>query len=66
MPRFAANLAWLFTEHPFLERFAAARAAGFDGVEFPTPYDTPAAAIAEQLQEHRLTCVLFNLPSDKE
>jgi hydroxypyruvate isomerase len=62
MPRFAANLAWLFTEHPFLERFAAARAAGFDGVEFPTPYDTPAAAIAEQLQKHKLTCVLFNLP----
>ena len=30
MPRFAANLHWLFTERPFLERFAAARAAGFD------------------------------------
>ena len=62
MPRFAANLAWLFTEQPFLERFAAARRAGFDGVEFPAPYDHPAEAIAEKLREHRLQCVLFNLP----
>jgi hydroxypyruvate isomerase len=62
MPRFAANLNWLFTEHPFLERFAAARAAGFDAVEFPSPYEHPAEAIAERLREHRLQCILFNLP----
>jgi hydroxypyruvate isomerase len=62
MPRFAANLAWLFTEQPFLDRFAAARRAGFDTVEFPTPYDHPAAEIAEKLREHELRCVLFNLP----
>ena len=29
MPRFAANLSMLFTERPFLDRFAAAAAAGF-------------------------------------
>ena len=29
MPRFAANLAYLFTERPLLERFGAAAAAGF-------------------------------------
>ena len=29
MPRFAANLHYLFTELPFLERFAAAARAGF-------------------------------------
>jgi len=33
MPRFAANLSTMFGELPFLERFAAARAAGFDAVE---------------------------------
>jgi len=27
MPRFAANLAYLFTERPLIERFAAAAAA---------------------------------------
>jgi len=62
MPRFAANLGWLFTERPFLERFAAARAAGFEAVEFAVPYAHPAAQIAEQLREHRLECALFNLP----
>jgi hydroxypyruvate isomerase len=62
MPRFAANLGWLFTEQPFLDRFAAARRAGFDAVEFPTPYDFPAAQIAEKLREHSLRCNLFNLP----
>jgi hydroxypyruvate isomerase len=62
MPRFAANLNWLFTEHPFLDRFAAARLAGFDAVEFPSPYDHPPAAIAERLRRDNLQCVLFNLP----
>lgn len=62
MPRFAANLNWLFTEHPFLERFGAARAAGFRAVEFPLPYDHPKEAIAARLEEHGLECVLFNMP----
>ena len=62
MPRFAANLGWLFTELPFLDRFAAARRAGFTGVEFPSPYEHPAAEIAARLQGEGLTCVLFNLP----
>jgi hydroxypyruvate isomerase len=39
MPRFAANLSFLFTERPFLERFAAARTAGFAAVEFHFPYE---------------------------
>lgn len=38
MPRFAANLSMMFTEVPFIERFAATR-AGFDAVEFLFPYD---------------------------
>jgi hydroxypyruvate isomerase len=38
MPRFAANLSFLFTELEFLDRFKAARDAGFDGVEFMFPY----------------------------
>ena len=38
MPRFAANLTLMYTEHPFLERFAAAAADGFDAVEYLYPY----------------------------
>jgi len=37
MPRFAANISTLFTERPMPERFAAARAAGFEAVEIPFP-----------------------------
>ena len=63
MPQFAANLHWLFTERPFLERFAAARAAGFDAVEFPSPYAHTPQAVAAALREAGLRCILFNLPS---
>jgi hydroxypyruvate isomerase len=38
MPRFAANLTMLFTELPFMQRFAAAAKAGFTGVEYLFPY----------------------------
>ncbi len=62
MPKFAANVSMLFTELPFLQRFAAAAAAGFKGVEFLFPYAFPADAIAEQLQKHGLKQVLFNGP----
>jgi hydroxypyruvate isomerase len=41
MPRFTANIGFLFPERPFPERFAAARAAGFDAVECASPYDVP-------------------------
>ncbi|OOY10756.1 2-oxo-tetronate isomerase [Thioclava sp. F36-7] len=62
MPRFAANLTMMFTEHDFLDRFAAAKKAGFDAVEYLFPYDHPPEAIAERLHEHGLTQALFNLP----
>lgn len=62
MPRFAANLSMMFNEVPFLDRFAAARQAGFEGVEFLFPYDFPAAEIRARLRGEGLTQVLFNLP----
>lgn len=62
MPRFAANLTMMFTEWPFLDRFAAAADAGFDAVEFLFPYDHPAEDIGKRLRQHGLTQALFNLP----
>src|SRR5258707_13575216 len=62
MPKFAANLTMLFGELPFLDRFAAAKAAGFSGVEHLFPYDFEKAALREQLQQHGLMQVLHNLP----
>jgi hydroxypyruvate isomerase len=63
VPRFAANLTMLFSELPFLDRFAAAKAAGFSGVEYLFPYDFDKADLREQLDEHGLTQVLHNLPA---
>jgi hydroxypyruvate isomerase len=63
MPRFAANLTMLFAEMPFLDRFAAAKAAGFSGVEYLFPYDYDKADLREQLDEHGLVQVLHNLPA---
>lgn len=63
MPRLAANLSMLFTELPFLERFAAARAVGFGAVEYLFPYDHPAEELARRLRAHQLRQVLHNLPA---
>ena len=55
MSKFAANLTMLFTELPFLERFAAAREAGFEAVEFLFPYEWPAAELGRRLREQGLS-----------
>ncbi|MFO7647223.1 hydroxypyruvate isomerase [Halomonas campaniensis] len=63
MPKFAANLSMLFTEVEFLDRFAAAARAGFQGVEYLFPYDYPAETLKARLDDNGLTQVLFNLPA---
>lgn len=63
MPRFAANLTMLFNELPFLERFEAAREAGFKGVEYLFPYAWDKGALAERLERCGLVQVLHNLPA---
>jgi hydroxypyruvate isomerase len=63
MPKFAANLTMLFTEHPFLDRFEKAAQAGFKAVEFLFPYAWPAAEIKQRLDAHGLALVLHNLPA---
>ncbi len=62
MTRLAANLTMMFTELPFLDRFAAAAEAGFAAVEFVSPYAEPPAAVAEAARRHDLAVALFNLP----
>jgi 2-dehydrotetronate isomerase len=61
MPNFAANLSMMFTEVPFLDRFAAAADAGFSAVEFLFPYEHAATEIATRLKQHGLTQALFNV-----
>lgn len=63
MLRFAANLSMLFTELPFMERFGAAAAAGFKGVEYLFPYAFAKEDLAAELARHGLVQVLHNLPA---
>src|SRR5258705_1389476 len=63
MPKFAANLTMLFNELPFLDRFAAAKAAGFSGVEYLFPHAFEKVVLRETVQQDGLTQVLHNLPA---
>lgn len=62
MPRFAANLSMMYTEHAFIDRFAAAAQDGFKGVEFLFPYDFPADTLRQKLADNGLLQALFNAP----
>lgn len=63
MPRFAANLSMLYPQWEFLDRFAAAAADGFQGVEFLFPYAFAPEQLASALQANGLQQVLFNTPA---
>ncbi|GAA2264156.1 hydroxypyruvate isomerase family protein [Glycomyces scopariae] len=60
--RFDANLKWLFTEHAFEDRFAAAANAGFTAVEYPSPYEYEPARLARLLADNGLEQILVNTP----
>ena len=62
MPKFCANLSLMFNEVPFLDRFRAAREAGFRGVEFLFPYAYSKQQLVDALSANGLTQVLHNMP----
>jgi len=62
MPRFAANLGYLFTERPLLERIDAAAAAGFKAIELQFPYDVPATAVKAAIEKNKLAILGINTP----
>lgn len=62
MPRFAANLSMLFTEMLMTDRFAAAKEAGFEGVEILYPYDIPGDILRNLADQAGLEMVLINTP----
>lgn len=63
MPRFAANLSFLYPEVPLLERIAKAAADGFAAVEYVSPYELEKRDIAAVLKAAGVTQALFNLPA---
>jgi hydroxypyruvate isomerase len=66
MPKFAANLNFLFTELAFIDRFDAAAAAGFTAVEATNPYLARPEDIARRLASNGLTMALINTPAGSE
>lgn len=62
MPRLAANISLMFTEHALLDRIAAAADVGFAGVEILRPYDEDPAAIRAALERAGIGCTLINTP----
>jgi hydroxypyruvate isomerase len=62
MPRLAANLGYLFTDRPLLERFAAAAQCGFKAVELQFPYEQPAQAVRREIERHQLKILGVNTP----
>jgi len=61
MLNFTANLSLLFTEVALIDRFKAARQAGFNAVEIQFPYELSVVAIKDLLDEYDLKLVLFNV-----
>lgn len=62
MPKFAANISLLYSELPYLDRFAAAAASGFEAVEILFPYDSAAKETQRALMSNGLELLLINAP----
>lgn len=63
MLNLAVNLSLIFTEVPLIERFALAKAQGFNAVEIQFPYELRIDDIQEQLDLHELSLILINVPA---
>jgi hydroxypyruvate isomerase len=62
MPKFCANLGFMYSELPFPDRIPAAARAGFKAVEFPYPYDFDRNQINDLVKQHNLVQVTINTP----
>jgi len=62
MPKFSANLGFMWPDRPPLERIDAAAAAGFKAIELHWPYATPAAEVRARCEQHGLVLLGINTP----
>jgi hydroxypyruvate isomerase len=62
----AANISMLFLEVDLLDRFEAARAAGFDGVEIQFPYSETASELARSARVAGMPVGLINTPVSRQ
>jgi hydroxypyruvate isomerase len=62
MPKFAANLSFLFREAPFIDRFQLAASCGFEAVEFLFPYILERRELAHAVANAGVEVVMFDFP----
>lgn len=60
MPKFSANLGFLWPDRPLLARVDAAARAGFRAIELHWPYDLPAAEMKVACTRHGLSLLGLN------
>jgi hydroxypyruvate isomerase len=63
MPRFSANLGFLWPDRPLLERIDAAARAGFKAIELHWPYAFPAGEVRRRCASHGLVLLGINTPA---
>ena len=61
MPRFSANISMLFLEHKFLDRFQAAKDAGFGAIEVQFPYDIEPADLLAAKENANVEIAVINI-----
>ncbi|MCX7223110.1 MAG: TIM barrel protein [Burkholderiales bacterium] len=62
MVRFSANLGFLWSQLPLLERIERAAKNGFKAIELQWPYDTPAQDVRAAVKRLNLTLLAVNTP----
>ena len=62
MPKFSANLGFLWPDRPLLDRITSAADAGFKAVELHWPYDVPAEEVRDLCASRGLTLLGINTP----
>jgi hydroxypyruvate isomerase len=60
MPRFTANISFMFADRPFLDRIDAAKVAGFTHVECHFPYEFPVDVVKTRLASAGVTLTGLN------
>src|SRR5579884_3154242 len=66
MPRFAANLGYLFTQHPLLARVYLSAAYCFRAIELQFPYDGPASLMKAAIARNHRVAVGINTPRGRD
>jgi hydroxypyruvate isomerase len=60
MPRYTANISFMFPDRPFLDRIDAAKACGFTHIECHFPYDFPIEVVKDRLAKAGVTLTGLN------